>query len=179
MIALPNQGCSVDVLPLIRTLFDIVILRKGPEEIPRSVLLLLAVIGLWVFASLAALALITQIDEPDFFLQIFSGIVGVLCYAAVVVVSGRGARLLQTITAILGCGALITFVYVADYVLVLQLVGLELATVSASMIGFWSVFVEGHVIARAIDRVWYIGVLIAIAVYVFQFAIFSVMSSTS
>ena len=67
----------------------------------------------------------------------------------------------------------------AGLVLVLQLVGLELATVSASRRGGGSVFVEGHVIARAIDRVWYIGVLIAIAVYVFQFAIFSVMSSTS
>jgi hypothetical protein len=42
----------------------------------------------------------------------------------------------------------------------------------------WSVPVEGHIIARAMGRHWYIGILIAITVFVLQFVIYSAMSAT-
>jgi len=178
MIAVPNQGCSANVLPLIRTLLDIVLLRKGPEDIPRSGVLLVLIVGLWLFSSLAAVALIERIDESDFFLGLFSGVVGILCYAALVSVSGHASRLLQTISAILGCGALISIAFVAAYVLLLPFIGEQPAGIIANLIGFWSVPVEGHIIARAIERHWYVGILIAITVFVLQLFIFSVMSST-
>jgi hypothetical protein len=177
MIALPSPGCCKIVLPLIRTLFEIVLLRKGPDAIPRSAVLLALIVGLWLFSSLAALALINQFDESDFFLGLFSGMVGVLCYAALVVVSGHAARLLQTISAILGCGALISLAFVAEYVLFLPLLGPVPTGLIANLILLWSVPVEGHIIARAIERHWYIGILIAITVFALQYVIYSVISS--
>ena len=178
MIALPNQGCSANVLPLIRTLFDIVLLRKGPEDIPRSWFLFVLVVALWIFSSLAALALIEQFDETDFFLGLFSGIIGIACYAALVVVSGWPARVLQTISAILGCGALISLAFVAEYVLFMPFLGEGPTGLIANLILLWSVPVEGHIIARAMGRHWYIGILIAIAVFVLQFVVYSAMSAT-
>ena len=65
MIALPNYQPPRSLLPLVRTLFDITLLRKGPDSIPASGILLLLVIGLWLFASLAILALIEQYDERE------------------------------------------------------------------------------------------------------------------
>lgn len=178
MIALPNQGCSADVLPLIRTLFHIVLLRKGPEDIPRSWFLFVLVLALWLFSALAALALIGQFDETDFLLGLFSGTIGVLCYAALVVVSGRPSRLLQTVSAIIGCGALISLAFVAEYVLFLPFLGEVPTGLVANLILLWSVPVEGHIIARAIDRHWYIGILIAIAVFALQYVIYSVVTTT-
>ncbi len=166
------------MLPLIRTLFEIVLLRKGPEAIPRSGVLLVLVVGLWVFSSLAVLALISRFDESDFFLGLFSGMVGVLCYAALVIVSGHATRVLQTISAILGCGALITLAFVAEYVLFMPFLGQKIAEPIAQLILLWSVPVEGHIIARAIERHWYIGILIAIGVFALQHVIYSVVSST-
>jgi len=178
MIALPNKGCCDNVLPLIKTLFDIVLLRKGPEAIPRSGILLVLIIGLWLFSSLVALVLISQFDESEFFLGLFSAMVGVLCYAALVVISGHASRLLQTISAILGCGALISLAFVAEYVLFLPFLGEQSTGLIANLILLWSVPVEGHIIARAIERHWYIGILVAIAVFVLQLVVYSVLSST-
>ena len=62
---LPSNPSPINVLPLIRTLFDIVLLRKGPDAIPRSGLLLVMAVGLWLFSSLAGLALIGRFDESD------------------------------------------------------------------------------------------------------------------
>lgn len=178
MIALPNQGRSANVLPLIRTLFDIVLLRKGPDDIPRSWLLFMLILVLWLFSALAAVALIKQFDETYFFIGLFSGMIGILCYASLVVFSGRSERLLQTISAIIGCGALISLAFVAEYALLLPFLGELLTSLISNLILLWSIPVEGHIIARAIDRHWYIGILIAIAVFALQYVIYSVVTST-
>ena len=166
------------MLPLIRTLFDIVLLRTGPEAIPRSGILLVPVMGLWLFSSLAAVALIDQFSESDFLLGIFGGLVGILCYAGVVVLSGHASRMLQTVLAILGCGALIMLAFVSEYVLFLPFLGDVPTGLIANLILLWSVPVEGHIIARAMGRHWYIGIIVAIAVFVLQYLIYSVVAAT-
>lgn len=166
------------MLPLIRRLFDIVLLRKGPEDLPRSWFLFALILALWLFSGLASLALIKQIDESDFLLGLFSGAVGVICYASLVVVSGHAERLLQTISAIIGCGALISFAFIAEYVLLLPFLGEVITGLIANLILLWSIPVEGHIIARAIDRHWYIGILIAILVFSLQFIIYSMITAS-
>ena len=179
MIALPNQGFFPNVLPLIRTLFNIVLLRQGPEDIPRSWLLFLLTLAFWLFSALAALALIEQFDEADFFLGFFSGTIGLLCYGSLVVAGGRSARLLATMSAIIGCGALISLIFVVEYVLLKPLLGEIAAGLIANLILLWSVPVEGHIIARALDRHWYIGILIAIVVFALQYVVYNVVTSSS
>jgi len=178
MIVLPNQRSSANVLPLIRTLFEIVLLRKGPEDLPRYWFLLVLILALWLFSALSILALIERFDESDFFLGLFSGAVGVLCYGSLVVLSGKPERVMQTISAVIGCGALISFAFLAEYVLLLPLLGEITTGLIANLILLWSVPVEGHIIARAIDRHWYIGILVAIAVFALQFVIYSVVTAT-
>jgi hypothetical protein len=164
------------VSPLIRTLFDITLLRKGPDAIPRSGLLLAAVVCLWILASLVGLVLIDRFDETDFFLGIFSGVAGLACYAAIVVLGGFGPRLTQTLTALVGCGALIFLTFVAQYVLFMPIAGDLVTGLVANLILLWSVPVEGHIIARAIDRHWYTGILIAITVFVLQYILYSLVA---
>jgi hypothetical protein len=164
------------VLPLVKTLLEIVLLRKGPDSIPRSAVLLIMIIMLWLFSSLAVLALIEQFDESDFLLGLFTALVGILCYAAVVVISGHSPRVLQTVSAVLGCGALISLAFVAEFVLFTPFLGQSISGIVAQLILLWSVPVEGHIIARAIDRHWYVGILIAISVFVLQFVIYNVVS---
>jgi hypothetical protein len=165
------------VLPLVRTLFEIVLLRKGPDSIPRSAVLFILTIVLWLFSALAVLALIEQFDESDFLLNLFAGLVGILCYAAVVVISGHSSRVLQTVSAVLGCGALISMAFVAEFVLFTPFLGQSITGIVAQLILLWAVPVEGHIIARAIDRHWYVGILISISVFVLQFVIYNIMSS--
>ena len=131
MIALPNHKPSQALLPLLRTLFDITLLRKGPDNIPSSMILLLLAIGLWLFSSLAVLALIEQYDERDFIVGLYTALAGVVAYVAVLVVAGNPSRALQTITAILGCGALISLAFVVEFLLFMPFFGPTVTGIAA------------------------------------------------
>jgi len=85
---------------------------------------------------------------------------------------------LQTISAILGCGALISLAFVAEFVLFTPFLGQSISALVAQLILLWSVPVEGHIIARAIDRHWYVGILIAISVFALQFVLYNLVSSS-
>jgi hypothetical protein len=176
MIALPNHHPCKSLLPLLKTLVDITLLRKGPESIPRSAILFSLVVALWLFASLAVLSLIEQYDEEDFIIGLYTALAGIVAYSTLVVVAGHTSRVLPTITAILGCGALISLAFVAEFVLFMPLLGPTATGLVAQLILLWSVPVEGHIIARALDRHWYIGIVIAIGVFILQYVIYSAMA---
>jgi hypothetical protein len=179
MIAVPTPGLFRNVLLLLRTLFDIVLLRKGPEAIPHSNILFVLIAGLWLLSSLAVLALIDQYDQTDFLVGLVTAVVGLACYAITVIVSGYRGRVLQTVSAILGCGALIAFAFVAEYVLFRPFLGESITGIVAQLILLWSVPVEGHIISRAISRHWYIGIVIAIIVFILQYLIYRLMTTTA
>jgi hypothetical protein len=91
-----------------------------------------------------------------------------VCYAAIVNGARQGPRLMQTITAILGCGALLTVTLVAGYVLLQPFIGAALMTLVAFLILLWSLSIKGHIIASAINRHWYLGLAFAVAIFVLQ-----------
>lgn len=164
------------MLPLIRTLFDITLLRKGPEDIPRSWLLLYITVALWLFAILAAAALIENFDGRDVLIAVVSLLIGVFCYMAVLLVTGHSSRSLQAASAIIGCGALISLAQIAELVIFAPFLGTVLTDLVAWLLLFWSVPVKGHIIARAIDSHWYIGIVIAMAIFLLQFTFTSAVT---
>jgi hypothetical protein len=160
---------------LVHTLFDIIRLRKGPDAIPHSSLLFAMAIALWLFASVAVIATSAEPDLRDFLFGVVTAAAGLLCYVAIVLFAGRAPRLLQTVTAIIGCGALLSVLYVAVDVFLAPFLGENLTGLVAMLILFWSVPVEGHIIARAIDRHWYVGIVAAMAVFVLQLFLYSII----
>jgi hypothetical protein len=168
MIGATDCCCATPLLPFLKTLIDIALLQKGPEHIPRSVILLVLAIFMWSVAALSAMLLIDHFDEGDFTLEIFSVLIAVASYSAVVLGARQGARLTQTMTAILGCGALMTMIIVACYALLLPLVGPPLMTILVWVILLWSLSIKGHIIAHTIERHWYLGLAIAVSVFILQ-----------
>jgi len=167
------------VFALIELLFDIIRLRRGPDAIPYSRFLFVLIVGLWLFAGMVMTVMTPELDEKDFLIGTVAGIAGVLCYAAVVVFAGKGARLLQAIMALLGCGALLSLGFVAANVFLTPFLSASITNLIVTLILLWSVPVEGHIIARTIDRHWYIGVVIAMTVFIFQLVLYSVIDPTA
>jgi len=163
------------VLALFETLFDIIRLRKGPDAIPHSTVLLVLIVALWLFAGLVMTVLTAELDEKDFVLGTITGLAGLLCYTAIVVLSGKRARLMQTVMALLGCGALLSLMFVAGNVFLTPFLSENVSNLIVTLILLWTVPVEGHIISRAVDRHWYIGVVVAMAVFVFQLILYSAM----
>lgn len=157
------------MLALSATLFDIIRLRKGPDAIPYSWVLCLLTLVMWLFAGLVLTLLIDEMTDRDYVVGTFVGVVGLACYAALVVTMGHTPRLLQALTAVLGCGALITLLFVAGRVFLTPLIGDNLANFVVTLLLLWSVPVEGHILARAINRHWYVGIVVAMAVFIFQY----------
>ena len=170
------------MLALLRTLFDIVRLRKGPDAIPYSWVACFIVLTLWLFAGLSTTMATPGMSDQDFLYGTFTGVVGLAAYAAIVVTSGHTPRLLQTVTAILGSGALISFMFLGASTLLpplftaLPFLGPSAVNIVVTLVLLWSIPVEGHIIARAIDRHWYLGIAVAMAVFIFQLYLYSAVN---
>jgi hypothetical protein len=170
------------MLALLRTLFDIVRLRKGPDAIPYSWFVCFIALLLWLFAGLSTTMVTPGMSDQDFLYCTFTGVVGLAAYAAIVVTSGHTPRLLQTVTAILGSGALISFMFLAASALLPPLfapfpfLGKSAANIVVTLVLLWSIPVEGHIIARAIDRHWYLGIAVSMAVFIFQLYLYSAVN---
>ena len=85
------------------------------------------------------------------------------------------ARLLQAVTALLGCASLLSLMFVAGNVFLTPFLSENMTNLIVTLILLWTVPVEGHIISRTIDRHWYVGVVAAVAVFVFQLLLYSVM----
>lgn len=142
---------------------------------PHSTFLLAVIVALWLFTGLFMTLLTAELDERDFVIGTLTGIAGLSCYAAIVVLSGKRARLMQTVMALLGCGALISLMFIAGDVFLTPFLSENLTNFIVTLILLWTVPVEGHIISRTLDRHWYVGVAIAMAVFVFQLILYSVM----
>ena len=167
------------MLALFETLFAIIRLKKGPDAIPYSWFLCLITMTMWLFAGLAMTAVTEELGEADFLLGTFTGVVGLACYASIIVLSGHTPRLLQTVTAILGCGAMLSLLFIVGDVLLSPILSASVANLVVTLILLWSIPVEGHIIARAIDRHWYVGIVAAMAVFVFQLFVYSLLNPTA
>jgi len=167
------------VLALISTLFDIIRLRRGPDAIPHSAFLFVIIGAMWLVAGVVMTMTTAELDEKDFVIGILTGIAGFICYAAIVVLSGKGARLLQTLMALLGCGALLSLIFVAGNVVLTPLLSESASNIIVTLILLWTVPVEGHIISRAIERHWYVGVVMAMAVFIFQLMLYSILDPSA
>jgi len=143
-------------------------LRKGPDAVPASWVVLLFAIALMLVSSYAAMVLIEGVSGQDPVVT-FAGyglVIGF--YGAVVYISGYPGRVMQALSAIIACGGIITLLFVAEYVLVAPVLGKDFAGFVATLIIFWSVPVEGHIIARTIQQHWFVGITIAMAAFILQ-----------
>jgi hypothetical protein len=154
----------------IKTLFEIVAIRRGPDAIPHSWLLLNVATAMWFLPLLALVAVVQDFGRSAVAVLVASWGLSLVCYAAVITLAGYRNRLLQSLTAIIGCGAIIFFAQVAGLVAASLLLGAAVAEIVVDLLLFWSVYVKGHIVSRAISREWYVGLVIAIAVFLLQYA---------
>ena len=167
------------MLALIESFFDIIRLRKGPDAIPHSVFLFVATGIAWLITGAVMTVATAELDANDFIIGSVTGLAGLACYIAIVLTAGRSARLLQTLTALLGCGALLSVLFVIGNLVLTPLLGEGASNPIVTLILLWTVPVEGHIISRAIERHWYMGIVIAMTIFIFQLMLYSILDPTT
>jgi hypothetical protein len=167
------------VQALISTLFDILTLRKGPDAIPHSLLLLVIAVVMWFLPLLSGTQLLPALDAQAVLSVTVSWLVSLACYVLVILVAGRSARLIQAMTAIIGCGALISFGQISSVVFLTPFLSDNIVAIVVELLLFWSVYVKGHIVAQTLAREWYVGLIIAIGVFLLQYATSSALLGAS
>jgi len=143
-----------------------VLLRQGPDKMPRSWLLFFVVLATSMLVSILASEIVLPDVVPMHDITLFLAILNVGFYFLVLRVTGYPERFLQSAIAILGADALLTLFYIGGFLAIDLISDRSTAFSLAWFISVWSVSVEGHIIARAIERHWLVGIAIALASYI-------------
>ncbi len=152
------------MLELVKAFLDICFLRRAPQDLPASPLLLY----LTLVANVFSVFLLSIVSYP-LVTSVLTGIVDTLVLVALVVsvlyMQGRGARSVQTITALAGSGSIIGLLAVppATWWFWAQAAGetpalpvlLVLALVA------WGLVIMGHVLRHALSTRWFVGLTVA------------------
>jgi hypothetical protein len=153
-------------------------LRKGPEHVPDSVLVLLVSLTLFAVAMAMSEALVETAGSSDVLISIYVSFAGYILYWIVLLATGYLHRLVPTIASIMACGSILTIAMVIAFLVLTPLLGRNNAALIAWFVLIWSVPVKGHIIARAIGRHWYAGIAIALVIYLLQRLAFDALSNT-
>ncbi len=156
------------VLTLLKTLLDIVFLRKGPDALPRLPVILIMAVALLLLSDVVSLLNVESYTGRRFVLNLILGLAGVLAFVAVLNIAELPHRALQTISAIIGCGAILSFVAIFLSTVATRWYDAEVVQTTIGFVLLWSLCVEAHIISRAIDRVWFVGFVAALAVLAMQ-----------
>lgn len=160
------------MLTLIRTLTGIVLLRLGPDSLPRSLFLTGLLFVAMMVTSFTSLAL--SGGWRPWSLAFFALSLGLSlgAYTLALRLRGHGERIPQTFAALFGASVLIS---VAEMPLLatgtLDATGQGAAIVLLALIA-WSVLVDGHVLARALEVPLLGGTLLALAVFGAQLVLY-------
>jgi len=164
-----------NVLTLFRTFVEIILLRKGPDDIPHSSVLFVIVAAVWLLVGIVAVMVIESYQSSSLLIDLILAFVGLGIYAIVVNLFGRGERLIRCFTTILGCSIVFSILQFGGRLAFPVLLAEVEVDWALLLIWLWSIPVEGHIIARTIERQWILGFLVAIAVLFVQLNLLAVL----
>lgn len=160
-----------DVLLLLKTYFDMIALRKGPDAVPSSWLIVAVSFALLALGLVVQLLLLESMSGARLLPALAGYLLALGFYMGVVYSFGYASRLKQTLASIVACGSLIAMTAVIGVSILAPLLGDAVAGVLGTLLLWWSVPVKGHLIARSIQQHWFVGVTIAIAAFIMRLGV--------
>jgi hypothetical protein len=160
---------------IVNPFVQICLLRQGPQHLPTSTILL--AITLAAYTLLTVLLSTASLSVAGALLW---GIINTLLMAALTAtllyMQRRGVRVIQTLTALAGTGAVITFIALPIFG---WLHGADHAASEAAFawllavfLTLWSLAVSGHIIRHALSIPFFFGLVIAVIFYVISISVF-------
>lgn len=158
------------MLKLIQILFDIALLRRGPQDLPRSWLIFYAAMALWFGGILVTMLILPDVSYAALGRAIAGWLASLGLFAVIISVAGKPERILQALSAIMGAGAVIMFGQILADLLSILLNNSGNLFVREALL-FWAVFVKGYILAAAIDVKALVGVMLSVAVFAARIAV--------
>lgn len=165
-IIAPSFFCTDGiVLILLKTWFEMITLRRGPDAVPASWLVLLVAVGILGIGWLIQVGLAENADPRNLSISFIAYLLTLAFFGAIVYLYGYADRLLQTLSSIIACGSIVALAAALIAELLTPLVGSAEAFAVGYLMWLWSVPVKGHIVARAIQQHWFVGFAFALSAY--------------
>ncbi len=140
---------------LIRLFTQIAVLRRGPQDVPASALLLAATVAIYFTINLIVNALLPQLDGPWLPRLLLDIAFTLAWYYLLLRILRRPERSLQTTTAVFGFQAVLSPVLVASEWLALRYQHDAIWQVPFSLIALvllvWLIAANAHVVKAALE----------------------------
>ena len=153
---------------ILKAFIDVFLLRKGPDDLPKSSLLLAVAIGMSIVVNFLFYAIIESELPTNLFLEFATELVKITSYLLILVVFGLVSRIMQTMTAIIACNAILGLLLTVILMVSQQFLNKELDAAFAWFITCWLILVEGHIISRAAQLHRVTGIAIAVVIFILQ-----------
>ncbi len=153
---------------IFKAFIDVFLLRKGPDDLPKSSLLLAVAIGMSIVVNFLFYAIIESELPTNLFLEFATELVKITSYLLILVVFGLVSRIMQTMTAIIACNAILGLLLTVILMVSQQFLNKELDAAFAWFITCWLILVEGHIISRAAKLHRVTGIAIAVVIFILQ-----------
>jgi hypothetical protein len=153
---------------ILKAFIDVFLLRKGPDDLPKSSLLLAVAIGMSIVVNFLFYAIIESELPTNLFLEFATELVKITSYLLILVVFGLVSRVMQTMTAIIACNAILGLLLTVILMVSQQFLNKELDAAFAWFITCWLILVEGHIISRAAKLHRVTGIAIAVVIFILQ-----------
>ena len=157
------------MLHFLKAFLDIVLWRRGPQDLPASRLLFWLTAGAYVAVSIAQLAML---DEPPAAWLVYVFVDPVLLTGGVYLLLrlfGKADRFLQTATAVLGTGVVLGIALFVPVEWVITTTGISPESTVAGMIALAMVvafaLVTGRILKLATDSNMFTGVTLALTYF--------------
>ena len=162
-----SDSFSRQLTATLRTLVSMARLKSGPEDLPASPLLLVAIIVLATIPDLLTLAIMPLPGEVNPALLMAVGIgTTLLWYGAILQLAGLSERFLQTLTAVFGIQIILAPALVFTgwfFVTYQQDPGLRVpATFMRTLVEIWALVLLARILRSATE--WHMFVCVALAI---------------
>lgn len=165
-----------EIQTIVRPFVEICLLRRAPQELPHSTFLLAIMLVAHTVLSILLNAVVL-----DGWTAILAGVTDTLLVsvltASLLFLHGFKARIVQTLSAMTGTGAIISLLAIPLFTwhAGAQQSGTVSAPGSLMMFGIvvWSLAVSGHILRHALSVSFFLGILIAVAFYGISYTVFS------
>lgn len=165
-----------EIHSLVRPFLEICILRKGPQDLPASGLLL----GIAVCAHVL-MSILLSVVTLNAWQAVLAGLTDTLL---VLILTGtllyahrQKTRIVQTLTAMTGTGAIITLVAIPVFSWLYSLQssgsGSPLAGLLVLALIAWSLGISGHILRHALSIPYFLGIFIAFVFFWISHSVFT------
>jgi len=157
------------VLQFLRICLDIVLWRRGPQDLPASGLLLAISVAVYIAVSAVQLALLGETAATWFFFIVVDPLMLGLWVWLVLKLYRHGERFLQTATAVFGTGAVLGLGLYLPLQLIVTAMGQgpasSMAQVFALLLVVAFALVTGRIIKLATDSGLFTGIAVSLTYF--------------